>query len=164
MQANSEVQDRLFAVLRSETDPKALEQKLRAVIHDGLAKFPEEDRKRLGDPDTFEKAQVAAMLTPGLRSIIQSDPAKTLRKLKCPVLAMNGALDLQVSADANLPAAAAALSEAGNADYTIVKLPGLNHLFQTAKTGAVTEYAAIEETFSPGALQVLSEWIARHVK
>ena len=39
-------------------------------------------------------------------------------------------------------------------------LPGLNHLFQTANTGSVTEYAQIEETFSPAALTVIGDWIA----
>jgi len=40
-------------------------------------------------------------------------------------------------------------------------LPGLNHLFQHAKTGAVTEYAAIEETFSPEVLEKIAAWIVR---
>lgn len=41
---------------------------------------------------------------------------------------------------------------AGNPDVTILRLEGLNHLFQTAKTGAVGEYAQITETMSPVAL------------
>jgi hypothetical protein len=35
----------------------------------------------------------------------------------------------------------------------------LNHLFQTAKTGAVDEYARIEETMSPRALETIAQWI-----
>jgi hypothetical protein len=47
-------------------------------------------------------------------------------------------------------------------------LPGLNHLFQTAKTGSPAEYGKIEETFSPVALKTIGDWIAeqtfqRHV-
>jgi hypothetical protein len=30
------------------------------------------------------------------------------------------------------------------------ELPGLNHLFQHCKTGALAEYAQIKETFAPG--------------
>ena len=38
-------------------------------------------------------------------------------------------------------------------------MPGLNHLFQTAKTGAVSEYGKIEETISPLALDKIAGWI-----
>jgi hypothetical protein len=93
---------------------------------------------------------------------LRSAPA--LEKVKVPVLAMNGALDLQVPPHQNLPAIAAALEAGGNPDYEIVKLPHLNHLFQTAQTGAPTEYAKIEETFAPAALEVLGDWIGRHTQ
>jgi len=76
---------------------------------------------------------------------------------------MNGALDLQVPPRQNLPAIAAALETGGNPDYQIVKLPHLNHLFQTAQTGLPMEYAKIEETFAPVALQTMGDWIVRHV-
>jgi len=52
-----------------------------------------------------------------------------------------------------------ALETAGNKDYTVVKFPSMNHLFQTAKTGSVTEYAQIEETISPRVLETISTWI-----
>ena len=61
----------------------------------------------------------------------------------------------------NLPAIAAALEAGGNADYAAVKLPQLNHLFQTATTGSPSEYEAIAETLAPAALGVIGEWIAR---
>jgi hypothetical protein len=49
-------------------------------------------------------------------------------------------------------------------DVTVREMPGLNHLFQTAKTGAPSEYAEIEETMSPAVLTLVSDWIARHGK
>jgi hypothetical protein len=57
----------------------------------------------------------------------------------------------------NLTAIRAALKD--DRDVTIVELPGLNHLFQTAKTGAPGEYADIEETFSPAPLERMASWI-----
>lgn len=42
---------------------------------------------------------------------------------------------------------------------TIVELPGLNRVFQTAKTGAVGEYAEIGETLAPVALEKMASWI-----
>jgi len=79
------------------------------------------------------------------------------------VLALNGGLDLQVPADENLAGIRQALAAGGNRDVTTEKLPGLNHLFQTARTGAPSEYAEIEETFAPAALQRIGDWIGQHV-
>ena len=53
---------------------------------------------------------------------------------------------------------------ANNKDVTLVELPGLNHLFQTAPTGAVSEYADIDETLAPIALNTISEWIVKRMK
>jgi len=48
---------------------------------------------------------------------------------------------------------------AGNEDFEVRVLTGLNHLFQHAESGAVDEYGAIEETFSPQALNLVTDWI-----
>ena len=76
-----------------------------------------------------------------LRYFVTHDPKVVLRKVKCPVLAINGELDKQVPPRVNLPAAEQALREGGRTHFTVKELPGLNHLFQTAKTGKIDEYA-----------------------
>jgi hypothetical protein len=48
---------------------------------------------------------------------------------------------------------------AGNPDHEERILPGLNHLFQHAGTGAIEEYGTIEETFAPEALSAMGDWI-----
>ena len=58
----------------------------------------------------------------------------------------------------------AALKAGGNADFTVKELPSLNHLFQTSKTGAVSEYGEIEETFAPSALDLVADWILKRTK
>jgi pimeloyl-ACP methyl ester carboxylesterase len=102
----------------------------------------------------------ASLLSPWFRRFVAYDPAPALRGLKVPVLALNGELDLQVDPDQNLPAIEAVLREGGNPDVTVRRLAGLNHLLQTAQTGAVEEYGTIEETMSPLALSTIREWIA----
>ena len=104
-------------------------------------------------------AQLKMVSSPWFRSLLEYDPPATLKKLSCPVLVLNGEKDLQVPPDQNLPAIRKALAEAGNKNFQVEKLPGLNHLFQTAKTGAISEYAEIEETFSPAALKKVADWI-----
>ncbi len=96
--------------------------------------------------------------SPWFYYFLSYDPAPNLARIGVPILALNGSLDRQVPAVDNLAAIEAAT--AGNPDVTTVELEGLNHLFQTAQTGAVGEYADIEETFSPIALEILSNWIA----
>jgi uncharacterized protein len=104
-------------------------------------------------------AQVKTLTSPWFEYFLTYDPAVALRKVKCPVLVMNGEKDLQVPPALNLPVIRKALQEGGNTEFTIVEMPGLNHLFQTAKTGSPTEYAGIEETMSPTALEKISGWI-----
>lgn len=109
--------------------------------------------------DKEVKQQMAALETKWFRSFLVSDPREALRKVQVPVLALNGALDTQVPAEANLREIEKALKEAGNTDVTTREMPGLNHLFQHAGTGSPSEYVQIEETFAPEALQLMGEWI-----
>jgi len=81
--------------------------------------------------------------------------------VRCPVLVLNGSLDRQVLPSQNLPAIRKALEEGGNKHFEIDELTGLNHLFQTAKTGAPSEYSQIEETISPVALDKMANWIVK---
>jgi fermentation-respiration switch protein FrsA (DUF1100 family) len=110
-------------------------------------------------PDAMIGAQIKQVTTPWFRYFLTLDPAVALRKVKCPVLAINGARDTQVPPALNLPAIRSALEQGGNKNFEVDELPGLNHLFQTAKTGAPGEYADIEETISPVALEKISGWI-----
>ena len=105
------------------------------------------------------KGSVELVSTPWFRYLVSLKPDQTLRRVKVPVLAVNGSLDLQVNSKENLPAIEKALRAGGNKDVTVQELPGLNHLFQTAKTGSPMEYSTIEETMSPVAMKTISDWI-----
>lgn len=97
-------------------------------------------------------------------NFLRIDPAVALVKVKCPVLALNGSKDLQVPATVNLETIKKALIKAGNKNATIKELPGLNHLFQECKTGSPQEYDSIEQTFSPIALEEISNWLLVQTK
>lgn len=92
---------------------------------------------------------------------LRYDPRPALERLRIPVLAITGARDLQVPAAANLPLIRQALER--NRDATVREIPGLNHLFQNAETGAPAEYTRIQETISPAALGAVGDWIESHV-
>ncbi|MGE5569967.1 MAG: alpha/beta hydrolase family protein [Rhodospirillales bacterium] len=144
------VQRKLFEILKTETDDGAAVRKM-------LAELPEPARRA-------KEAELRVMTSRAYRSLITTDPAPVLAKVRIPVLAINGELDTQVAADENLSAIAAALAKGGNKNVTTVKLPGLNHLFQRAETGAVSEYRHIEETINPAALKTIGDWIAARVQ
>lgn len=108
-----------------------------------------------------QQALAKSYTDPWMRAFLRLDPATYLAKVKCPVLALDGANDLQVAADQNLPAIERGLRAAHNSDVTIRTLPQLNHLFQTDPT-ATSRYASIEETFAPSALQIIGDWLSAH--
>src|SRR5579863_5940227 len=108
------------------------------------------------------KKQIPGLTSAWYRYFLSYDPRPALEQLKCPVLALNGSKDSQVSPELNLPAIEGALQKSGNKDVTVQLVPGVNHLFQTAKTGAVAEYPDIEETMSPKVLETIAAWVGRH--
>jgi pimeloyl-ACP methyl ester carboxylesterase len=148
----------LMTTVINERDNTVAKQKL----HDAAVKRTEAAKKRLEAQLAGADAQNAAWATDWFRYFLSYDPRPTLMKVKVPVLAVNGEKDLQVPAKEDLEAIDQALKEAGNKDYKIVLLPNLNHLFQTTQTGAPSEYAEIEETIAPIALQTIGDWIAAH--
>jgi len=149
--------DQLFTILTSED--MAADKRRQAV--------EEIVRKQLEingvPPAEQNEAQVRALaeqsLTPWMRYFLTFDPRPALEKIRVPVLALNGELDVQVDAEQNLTAIAAALEKGGNQDVTVHRLPEHNHLFQRARTGLMNEYGAIEETLSPKVLDLIRDWI-----
>ncbi|KXX70008.1 hypothetical protein AVL50_14115 [Flammeovirga sp. SJP92] len=102
---------------------------------------------------------VQSLSSPWFTEFIRLDPATYFQNVKCPVLALNGSKDVQVIASQNLPAIEKALQKAGNKDYKIMELQGLNHLFQDCETGLPNEYGKIEQTLSPLLLDEIKKWI-----
>lgn len=92
---------------------------------------------------------------PFIRVVLMANPQSDWRGVRCPVLVLNGSLDHQVPPE-SLAGIVASLREGGNKKVESVVIPSLNHLFQTAKTGSENEYAEIDETIAPVALQRIS--------
>ena len=116
------------------------------------------------DIDAFINQQVDGSLSPWSLFFFNHDPANELRKITIPVLSLIGSNDVQVPPGMNHPPIRQALKEAGNRDFTIKELIGLNHMFQESETGSMMEYAEIEQTFSPIALDEITRWIQDYIK
>lgn len=100
---------------------------------------------------------MTSLQSPWLQSFLQIKPQTYVGRIKCPVLAINGELDLQVDATTNLSAIEKGLP--ATTPKKIVSLPGLNHLLQHARTGLPVEYGQIHETISPEVLDLIATWI-----
>jgi fermentation-respiration switch protein FrsA (DUF1100 family) len=155
-------QRKVFQLMAEEPDEAKLKERLKQYALDEIATLPEAQRNEADAQLQQATAQFEALLSPWFRFFLTHDPAPTLRKVRCPVLAINGEKDLQVAAKVNLAAIEGALKAGGNDDATMVELPGLNHLFQQATTGAPSEYGIIEETINEAALATICDWVVAH--
>jgi pimeloyl-ACP methyl ester carboxylesterase len=165
IEQNHAVQARLFEIIKTNLDDETKRARLREVFVETAEGLSEEERAaaNLGTDSAIE-AQVESIASPWFQFFLTYDPAPTLALVECPVLAIIGEKDLQVPARENLAAIKEALATGGNSDYTVEELAGLNHMLQTAETGAPLEYGRIEETMSPVALEAISIWILERVR
>jgi pimeloyl-ACP methyl ester carboxylesterase len=138
----------VMTMVETEKDEAVLEKELKEKISAYV-------------PEPQVETQIRTITSPWFRYFLTYDPATDLRKVTCPVLAINGEKDTQVLPRQNLPVIRKALEQAGNKHFEADELPGLNHLFQTAKTGSPAEYAESEETISPVALDKIASWILK---
>jgi len=148
---NSIYLNRVFEILEDNTDDEIAKEKIRQT-------YIQIYGQGLSQESLDAEAQV--WTSPWMRFFILYDPGPTLAQVTCPVLALFCELDIQVDPNENLPVMEYILSRAGHTDYLVHELPQLNHLFQTAETGVVEEYAQIEETFAPAALDFIGAWIS----
>lgn len=109
-------------------------------------------------PEGLPAEAFESLVSPWFRRFLALDPRPYLQRVTSPVLALVGEKDLQVPPSENLKEIEGSLKRA--APGTLVRqLPGLNHNFQTAKTGKASEYFLIEETIAPSALALMSTWM-----
>lgn len=101
---------------------------------------------------------VQSLQLPYLPHFLKMEAAKSLDKIQCPVLALNGTKDTQVDGNRNLPLLQKGIS---SAQSQVKACEGLNHLFQTCQTGNSDEYPIIEETFSPAVIDLMIQWITQ---
>ena len=145
-----------YDLVQKEQDSVVVAEKLKALV--------KESGLDSALPPAALESQLNMMTSPWFRFFLSYDPLPDLKKTRCPVLVLYGEKDLQVPPKINMPMVQKAMAEAGNSQADVRQLPGLNHFFQHAYTGSPTEYAAIEETFSPDALKMIGDWVFGRTK
>ena len=104
-------------------------------------------------------ALVEQLTTNELLGLIRNRPSSYLSMVKCPVLAIGGTRDFQVSSSENLEALKLGLENGGNTQVEVHEFEGLNHLLQESDTGDISEYGVIEQTMSPEVLELIKGWL-----
>ena len=85
------------------------------------------------------------------------DPTTAIRQITCPVMALNGTLDMQVLCQNNIPLIKQHLPE--NKQHLIKEYEALNHFFQHCTPATALNYGQIEETISTEVLNDMVTWI-----
>lgn len=152
----------MYAILKTEPVDSIAKEKIRALhaaVWETLDDSLKAEYRQYGDPEKLLEAGLEQMLSPWFRFFLTYDPRPTLRQVRCPVLALYGERDMQVPAKENSKAIQTELSAGGNTRVTVLKLPRLNHLFQSCQTGLPAEYGKIEQTMAPEVLERIAHWI-----
>lgn len=153
----------------------ALAQQTNKAIYDLILKDTPEDNLRSEVSRLFKESglitdenliaqQFQMINSPWFKYFVKFDPAPYLATLKKPILILNGEKDLQVPAQSNTEGFRKAFESSGHKKFDIKLYPNLNHLFQTAKTGLVDEYAKIEETFNEEVLADMKSWLEKQTR
>jgi pimeloyl-ACP methyl ester carboxylesterase len=145
-ESSFQLEKRVLDAVKAAPDDAAMAIQVNAVM------------RAAGQPD-LQPAALQAFRTKWYRDCLVYDPAPALRALKIPVLALIGDKDTQVPAKENIPVLQASLADDPKAEVRVV--PGVNHLFQPARTGAPAEYAATAQTIAPEALEMIVGWVAK---
>lgn len=161
---NESINKKAFDLVRTAKSTEQLKSELTDFLKQTMKANPEEKAPDGMSEEEYLAIQVNQLISPWMQFFIKYDPAPTLERVKCPVLALNGQKDLQVPPEINLEAIKNALTKGGNKKVATMELPGLNHLFQECNTGSPTEYASIEQTFAPSALAVILKWIQEQTR
>lgn len=164
LKISNKLNKKIYTLQKNEKDTSLLKQKITSLLSDEFKK--QEATSKLSEEQikALINRQIKILTSPWFNYFLSYNPVPTLEKVNCPVLALFGSKDLQVPPEADKKVIEKALKKGGNTDFKTLIIPDLNHLFQECKTGSPSEYAKIDQTFSPIALKEISDWIKKHVK
>lgn len=172
-----------IAVMVAATDPKVAAVVMMAGMGKPGAEVSVEQQEEMLRSDTTmteaTKASLRAQQREAVKTILAGgevpgqpmnawtreyfayDPLAAIRKVKQPILILQGERDRQV-AQSHAALLAAAARDAGNTRVTVKVFPTLNHLFLPSKTGSFSEYSHLETTEVPDAvLAAIAEWVGK---
>lgn len=164
IEKDSTFKSKIFKIVEAGKNEETTKEEIKKAVDNYYDSLSEKTKENIGSKGLYEKQFTNTFSSPWMKYFLNYNPIPALEKVKCPVLALNGSKDVQVPPKEDLAGIKEALEKGGNKNFEVKEIPGLNHLFQEAKTGAPSEYASIEQTFSPKALKIIGDWILKIVK
>lgn len=120
---------------------------------------PAADRDSLLRLNAVARERQAAQ-APWIAFWLAYDPLPAARRVRAPVLVVQGETDRQVTAD-QAGELAAAIREGGNGDVTVRLFPEVNHLLVHDPSGAFGGYASLPSMkVEPAVLGAVADWLA----
>jgi uncharacterized protein len=147
---------KLYQIVKKADTPESARKALESFLESSGREMDLEGE----DLKKYQEQQLAAyqqLLDPWFFAFIKTEPSVLIQNITVPVWAGFGGKDVQVNAGINQSALENLLGK--RREDKIQTFPELNHLFQRAPTGAVSEYGEIEETFSPAVMEEIATWI-----
>ena len=155
--------EQLLTIVKNESNSDVAAQKLNDFVTDFLHKLPDELKtEAIKYPFAISQTNATMKLKTfnslWYRWFLAQDVCQILSRIAVPFLTLYGERDF-MAPSLMIPMIKQVMQRSGNSDYACLAMPDLNHAFQTCETGALAEYATIQETISPNVLKLVGDWI-----
>ena len=149
------INKRIYEVIKkSKSNEEAMKQV--GKLWDELsAKLTDEEKEKYNMTTAGKLSMIQTFNSPWFYTLFHIDPKTYIKKIKTPMLAISGEMDLQIYGLATLSNMHKYLKKKELLHDIYAK--GLNHLLQPCTTGSLDEYGKIETTLAP---EVLG-WVVR---
>lgn len=142
-----------------ETDESDAQQQEKVELQQRIHRAVLEE----GDWEGIQPAVRRQADTPWFRSLLTFDPADAVRRVRQPLLIIQGELDQQIlSYHADRLESLAQARTREESTVEVAKLDGVNHLLVPATTGSISEYASLpDRQITPRVAETIVDWIGR---
>ena len=144
------------------TGRRILAYQQRNAVDNARSLMPAARARALAESDSATKA--LAEKSAWLRYFMDYDPLATARKVRVPVLILQGETDQQVTPE-QADTLAAAFRAGGDRDVTVRKFPATDHLFLADSVGDPSRYPILpSRTVRPEVLGAVADWLVAHLR
>lgn len=156
---SARISEALYTTIEQAKSVKEASERCGKLLQDYSRGMSEEQQQKLNMTQAGVFQTMRTVSSPWFYELFRLNHPKYLKKVKCPVLALNGKKDLQVEWESNFSVLEQNLPP--KTSLTTQAYERLNHLFQPCETGLPTEYGQIETTISEEVLRDIEQWLEK---
>lgn len=151
------ISEELYTTIEKAKNLQESAKQCGQLLQDYSKNMTEEQRQKMNMTQEGIFQTIRSINSPWFYELFRLNQPKYLKKVKCPVLALNGMRDVQVEWKSNFEILEKSLPF--KRDLTLHAYERLNHLFQPCETGLPTEYGQIETTISEEVMRDIEQWL-----